>query len=289
MVLARVRSSQGPGAHAFFRAAPTDRERVIPPNEFVYATRRALGIEEYLATGCPRCHRDRDGGTITTMHARTCPRDGAQVNMHEPLKYALSRALNGLRVKHDVESGAPFTGEQNLSMDIVTRPGALSNSSSAEYRNKGILLDVTHADPQAQVHLRNGSATNDGCAARTSEARKRQHYARPGHVSFDERSFKLTTLAVGGGKLWPPWRRGLRVHRRTSDACRGRERWGIDGTERGLQGTTSSGHFGGYTTGGHLPQSPAVQAVTTRTSTRGGEKSRTSVEHINTNDLGLEC
>ena len=64
--------------------------------------------------------------------------------MHEPLKYALSRALNGLRVKHDVESGAPFTGEQNLSMDIVTRPGALSNSSSAEYRNKGILLDVTH-------------------------------------------------------------------------------------------------------------------------------------------------
>ena len=47
-------------------------------------------------------------------------------------------------------------------------------------------------------------------------------------------------------------------------------------------------NFGGYT-GRHLPPSPAVQAVTTRTSTRGGEKSRTSVEHINTNDLGLEC
>ena len=116
--------------------------------------------------------------------------------MHEPLKHALSRALNGLRVKHDVESGAPFTGEQNLSMDIVVRTGALPNASSAEYRNKGILLDVTHADPQAHVHLRNGSTTNDGGAARTSEARKRQHYARPEHVSFDERSFKLTTLAV---------------------------------------------------------------------------------------------
>ena len=37
---------------------------------------------------------------------------------------------------------------------------------------------------------------HDGSAARTSEARKRQHYARPGHVSFDERSFKLATLAV---------------------------------------------------------------------------------------------
>ena len=28
------------------------------------------------------------------------------------------------------------------------------------------------------------------------EARKRNHYARPGHVSFDERSHKLITLAV---------------------------------------------------------------------------------------------
>ena len=29
-----------------------------------------------------------------------------------------------------------------------------------------------------------------------SEARKRSHYARPGQVSFDKRSYKLTTLAV---------------------------------------------------------------------------------------------
>jgi len=33
MAFARVRSSQGPGAHAFVRTAPTDRERVIPTNE----------------------------------------------------------------------------------------------------------------------------------------------------------------------------------------------------------------------------------------------------------------
>ena len=52
-------------------------------------------------------------------------------------------------------------------------------------------MDVAHADPQAQVHLR---ADHDGSAAFTSEARKRQHYARPGHVSFDERSHKLTTF-----------------------------------------------------------------------------------------------
>ena len=65
------------------------------------------------------------------------------------------------------------------------------------YRDKSILLNVTHAYPHAQVHLRGGSADDDGSAALTSEARKRQHYARSGHVSFDERSHKLATLAVG--------------------------------------------------------------------------------------------
>ena len=53
-----------------------------------------------------------------------------------------------------------------------------------------------HADPQAQVHLQAGSADHDGSAASTSETRMRQHYARPGHVSFDERSDKLTPFAV---------------------------------------------------------------------------------------------
>ncbi|CAN0554571.1 unnamed protein product, partial [Laminaria digitata] len=44
---------------------------------------------------------------------------------------------------------------------------------------KSILLDVAHAYPQAQVHLRGGSTDHDGSAASTSEVRKRQHYARP--------------------------------------------------------------------------------------------------------------
>ena len=65
-----------------------------------------------------------------------------------------------------------------------------------EYRDKSILVDVTHADPQAQVYLQAGSANHGRSATSTSEARKRQHYARPGHVSFDERSHKLTTFAV---------------------------------------------------------------------------------------------
>ena len=45
-------------------------------------------------------------------------------------------------------------------------------------------------------YLRGSSADHDGSAASTSEARKRQQYARPGHMSFDERSLKFATLAV---------------------------------------------------------------------------------------------
>ena len=95
-----------------------------------------------------------------------------------------------------MESGEPLTAERNLRMDIVIRRGSLRDAPNREYRDKPILRDVTHADPQAQVHIPGGSADDDGSAASTSEARKRQHYARPGHVSFDKRSHKLVTLAV---------------------------------------------------------------------------------------------
>ena len=144
---ARVRSSQGQGAHAWVRTMPTDRSRAIPPTEHVLASRRAVGIEEHVADWCPRCHPNGNS-PINTQHARTCPRDGQQVNQHEPLKHAMSSVLNSLSIKHDVESGAPFTTDRReLSMDIVIRRGAMRDAPSSVYRNMGILLDVTHADP----------------------------------------------------------------------------------------------------------------------------------------------
>ena len=81
-------------------------------------------------------------------------------------------------------------------MDIVVRRGGLWNALNPEYRDRSILVEVTHADPQAQAHLQAGSADHDVSAASTSAARKRQQYARPGHVSFDERSHTLATFAV---------------------------------------------------------------------------------------------
>ena len=154
--------------------------------------RRFIGIEKHLATKCPCC----DATDVGTRLARICPRAGEQVKQHQPLLHSISRTLKWLGVPHQAESGEPFTADRNLQMDIVVRRGDLESAPNPEYRDKSILADVTHADPQVQVHLRAGSADHDGSAASTSEARKRQHCARPGHVSFDEWSLKLITFAV---------------------------------------------------------------------------------------------
>ena len=50
--------------------------------------------------------------------------------------------------------------------------------------------------PQTVGHMRAGSADQEVLAASKSEARKRSHYAWPGQVSFDERRYKLATLAL---------------------------------------------------------------------------------------------
>ena len=69
-----------------------------------------------------------------------------------------------------MESGTPYNADRNLRMDIVIERGGLRDATSSEYRNKAILVDVTHADPQARAHMRDGRFDRDGSAASTSEA-----------------------------------------------------------------------------------------------------------------------
>ena len=71
--------------------------------------------------------------------------------------------------------------DRHLRMDIVSR-GGRQDAQNLEYRDKSILLHVTHADSLVQTHQRGGSADHDGPTASTSEACKREHYARPRHV-----------------------------------------------------------------------------------------------------------
>ena len=100
-----------------------------------------------------------------------------------------------MSIRHQMESGAPFNADRDVRMEMVIEKGGLKDATASEYRNQAILLDVKYAEPQAVGHIRAGSADQDGLAASKSE-HKCNHYARPGQVSFDERSYKLATLAV---------------------------------------------------------------------------------------------
>ena len=120
-----------------------DPARIIPVSEFGSIGWRFPGMEEPLAARCPCC----EATDANTRHARTCYRAGAQVNQHQPLVHALSRTFK-LSIHHQVESGAPFNADGNLRMDILNERGGLRvATASSEYRDKAILLDVTHADP----------------------------------------------------------------------------------------------------------------------------------------------
>ena len=81
---------------AYLRARPTDSLRVIPTAEFVGMGRRFMGIEEHVAVRFPCC----DAVGVDTRHAHICPRAGAQVNRHQPLVRAMSRALKQLGIRH---------------------------------------------------------------------------------------------------------------------------------------------------------------------------------------------
>ena len=62
---------------------------------------------------------------------------------------------------------------------------------------KGISIDGNFAHPQATTQLRNRSTEADGSAAsRRAEAHKSVYYVCSGHVSFDECSYKLTTVVA---------------------------------------------------------------------------------------------
>ena len=110
----------------------------------------------------------------------------------------------GRDFRRQVESGGAFTANRKMLIDIVVRRGSRRDASNREYREKSILLDVTHADPQAQIHLRGGRADHDGSAASTFEAHKHQLYPRPRHVSFDERSHEIIATSLRDGSSPAP-------------------------------------------------------------------------------------
>ena len=127
-----------------------------------------------------------------------------------------------MSVRHLVQSGAHFTADRDLRMDIVIERGGLLDASTSDFRHKSIVIDVTYPDPQAGIHLRAGRADQDGSDASTSDARKRHHHARVGHASFDKLSHELVTHAVESfGRLG---REGSEfIHQVATSVVRGRD------------------------------------------------------------------
>ena len=127
---ASQRSQSGPGAAAWLRARPVDASRSISAQEFLYAGRRHLGIEEHLATTWPTC-----GLTdANTQHARLWHRAGAQqVNQHQPLVYATSRSL---KIRHQVESVRPFTPTGTYLWALLSRGEAFEPRRHRTFETK---------------------------------------------------------------------------------------------------------------------------------------------------------
>ena len=69
---------------------------------------------------------------MNPRHARICPRAGAQVYQHQPLVHAMSRNLKGLGIRHQVESGEPFTTDRNLRINNGARRGFLQDAPNRE-------------------------------------------------------------------------------------------------------------------------------------------------------------
>ena len=109
-----------------------------------------MAIEEHVAVRCP----SGDTVDVDTGHARIFIRAGAQLNQHQPLLHAISHALKRVEIPHQVESEKFFTADRTVRMDIVVRKGVLQDAPNWERRDKCILLDVTHSDPQAQTPAR---------------------------------------------------------------------------------------------------------------------------------------
>ena len=123
-------------------------------------------------------------------YARLCHRSSARVNQHQLLVHALSGTSTTVSIRHQVESGAAFHANRDHRMDIVTEAGGPRDATYgiSEYRNKAMLLGITHTGPQAGIYTQTSGADRGGSAASTFEARERSHHASPGQMSFDKRS-----------------------------------------------------------------------------------------------------
>ena len=120
---------------------------------------------------------------------------------HQPLIPTISRVLKRLSNAHTAEEGASFFAESVLQTGVFDPAEELRDASISAYYRKGLLVDGIFGDPPEILQLRNGNVDADGSAASRAEAPQSAHYARSDQVSFNARSYELTTLAAENVRL----------------------------------------------------------------------------------------
>lgn len=139
---------------------------------------KILGIEQQSA---PKCS-NRRVQNAHAPHAPICPKSSSALAVGPRYLESLEATFFEASRRTWILVHRP-SGLQDEHYDPCRRPRSANRPA---YRNKGLITDVIFPGLQAAVHLPNGTTTIDGSAPATFHARKRAHYARPGHVSFDE-------------------------------------------------------------------------------------------------------
>ena len=94
-----------------------------------------------------------------------------------------------------------------------------------------------------------------------SEARRHQHFARPGHMSFDERSHEPATFAVESFGCFGV--EGSYVIDKLAASVVGGSGWMVNGEERDVEGTPLTDRLSDNT-GGQFEESLPLQATASR-------------------------
>ena len=100
--------------------------------------------------------------------------------------------LEQMSVCHQVESGASFNADRDSCIDIIIERGGSETRRHRTSNAKACSSTSPTRIPKRGFTCGSQGLTLDETPISAFEARKRNHYARPGHVSFDERSQKLT-------------------------------------------------------------------------------------------------
>lgn len=169
-----------------------DSASATPASRSLRSTGRRLleTMGEVSATRHPCC--GAPWRSTRGTHASLAEQVGAQVIEAAPAMCAPSRTFKRLQNPPSSRAGRPLTSTGTSAWVSSSRGEASKPQTTApENRSKAIPLDFTYVRRPAVegVYVMGaGSVVRGGSADSKSEARKHNHYLRPGQAPFNERS-----------------------------------------------------------------------------------------------------